>query len=118
MSYSYKRQGNDYPLYPGTSIGQVVRRDGYTIKDKIWYPVINPVTKKKTFKPKIVDRIVIIEFTWYGKGWKRREVIPAMKDEKMENKVRVQKEVNKRVVNKETEEERTNRILANLGYRF
>ena len=115
----YERQGPDYPTYPGTSLGQVVRRAGYTVKDQIWFPIFDKRTRKKTFLPKVVDKMVIIEFTWYGgdTGWKRREVLPEMKNEKWEQKAQLQKKANIKAA-QETEEERTKRILQNMGYRY
>ena len=115
----YERQGSDYPTYPGNSLGQVVRRDGYTVKDQIWFPIFDKKTGTKKFLPKVVDKMVIIEFTWYGRdtGWKRREVLPPMNNEKMEQKAQLKKKTNIKVT-QETEEERTKRILQNMGYRF
>ena len=115
----YERQGSDYPTYPGNSLGQVVRRDGYTVKDQIWFPFFDKISGTKKFLPKVVDKMVVIEFTWYGgtTGWKRREVLPPMNNEKMEQKAKIQKKTNKKVT-QETEDERTKRILQNMGYRF
>ena len=111
----YERQGPDYPLYPGSMMGQVVRRAGRIIQDRIWFPMYNKQTGKMEMRPKLVDKIVQVEFTWYGSHWKRREILPHMKSEQHERKAQVAPKLKAAVA--ETAEERTARILGNIGWK-
>ena len=111
----YERQGPDYPLYPGTMMGQVVRRDGRIIQDRIWFPMYNKQSGKTEMRPKLVDKVVQVEFTWYGSHWKRREVLPHMKSEQHEQKAQGAPKF--KAAAPETAEERTARILRDLGWK-
>ena len=76
----YQRKGPDYPLYPGTYIGQTIMRDGYKIPDRVMIPVPNKRTGKLEFMPMNIERTVRYSFTWYGsdKGWIKTELRPAL----------------------------------------
>ena len=89
---AYKKQGPDYPIYPGRYIGQTVLRDGYKIPDRVMIPVKNKFSGKLEFMPMNIERTVVYNFTWYGeaKGWIKTEYRPPLTKDNPKKKAKPQ----------------------------